>query len=101
MLYLIGLAHRAQSRKPDLETTEAQQAFERCLRRTIEEVRLALIAEEDSEEALADRHEVSIARDIANQNNIEHRFCDPTQEQRRAIGYRDGQSLELNIFMHD
>jgi hypothetical protein len=101
MLYLIGLAHRAQSRKSDLKQTEAQQAFEHTLRRIIKDVRPTCIAEEDSEEALCERHENSIARAVAYEYGIEHRFCDPTREQRHAIGYRDGQSLEIEIFMKD
>ena len=44
---------------------------------------------------------VSIAQETADKSGIEHRFCGPTQEQRDAIGYRDGQSRELEIFMQD
>jgi hypothetical protein len=101
MLHVIGLAHRAQAQKQQAQRTEAQKAFANCLRRTIENVRPAFIAEEDSEEALADRHEISIAKEIADENGIELRLCDPTREQRRAIGYMDGQALEIDIFMHD
>jgi hypothetical protein len=101
MLHVIGLAHRAQAQKREAQLTEAQKAFVDCLRRTIENVRPAFIAEEDSEEALADRHEISIAKEIAGEKRIEHRFCDPTREQRRAIGYVDGQTLEIEIFMQD
>lgn len=101
MLHIIGLAHRAQARRPEGQLTEAQEAFAGSLRRTIEQVRPVFIAEEDSEEALAERHGVSIAKEIADEKGIEHRFCDPTREQRSAIGYKDGQALELEIFMHD
>jgi hypothetical protein len=101
MLHIIGLAHRAQARRPGNQLTGAQQAFADCMRRTIEQVRPSFIAEENSEEALAEWHQVSIAKEIADEKGIEHRFCDPTREQRRAIGYVDGQALELQIFMHD
>ena len=101
MLHVIGLAHRAQARTPGDPLTEAQQAFAGCLRRTIEQVRPAFVSEEDSEEALAERHGASIAKEIAGEKGIEHRFCDPTREQRSAIGYKDGQTLELEMFMHD
>jgi hypothetical protein len=60
-----------------------------------------VIAEEDSDEALATRGKVSIAKQLADDRGIPHKFCDPTEQQRRDIGYRDGQSLELEIFMAD
>jgi hypothetical protein len=101
MLHLLGLNHSAQARLPGIDLTESQKAFAGCLRRTIEEVRPILIAEEDSADALAVRGKVSIGKEIAGKYGIEHMFCDPTEEQRRALGYRDGQSLELEIFMRD
>jgi len=70
------------------------------LRDTVQSVRPTFIAEEDSVEALTDRQEVSIAKVLAHENGIEHRYCDPTREERQAIGYKDGQSIELEIFMH-
>jgi hypothetical protein len=101
MLYIIGLNHRAQARTLGNELTQEQQVFSNCLLRTIEQVRPEFVAEEDSEEALTDRRRVSIAKEIADQARIEHRFCDPNKAQRQAIGYRDGQSLELQLFMSD
>ena len=101
MLHIIGLHHRAQARTPGNELIGAQQAFADCLRRTIEQVRPSFIAEEDSEEALAERHKVSIAKEIADEKGIEHRFCDPTREQRKAIGCVDGQKLEREMLNDD
>ena len=46
------------------------------------------MAEEDSEEALAEQHQISIAKGIADEKGIEHRFCDPTQQEREAMGYK-------------
>jgi hypothetical protein len=97
MLYIIGLDHCAQARKPGITPTKAQQAFADCLRRTIAQVRPSLIAEEDSEEALADRHKISIAQEIAGETGIEHRFCDPTRKERKAIGCVDRQALEREM----
>lgn len=94
MLYIIGLHHRAQARALGNQLTGAQPAFADCLRRTIEQVRPIFIAEEDCEEALAEHHKVSIAKEIADEKGIEHRFCDPTREQRKAIGCVDGRKLE-------
>jgi hypothetical protein len=101
MLYIIGLAHRAQARPPEGQLSEAQQRFSDRLRRTVEEVRPVFIAEEDSGDALAERHQFSIAKAIADEKRIEHRFCDPTREERDAMGYKDGQTLELEIFMNN
>jgi hypothetical protein len=101
MLYIIGLNHCAQARKPGIAPTEAQQAFADCLRRTTAKVRPSLIAEEDSEEALAERGKISIAKEIAEETGVEHRFCDPTREERKAIGCVDGQTLEREMLLHD
>ena len=99
MLYIIGLAHRAQSRKADVAETEAQQSYGNLLRQMIHDVRPVCLAEEDSDEALAERNEVSIAQTVAAENKIQHLLCDPTQQQRRDIGYKNGQDLELKMFM--
>lgn len=101
MIYIIGLAHRAQARKPRAPLTAPQETFAACLRHIIQKAQPAFVAEEDSEEALANRREVSIAREIAEENGIAHRFCDPNREQRRALGYKDGQMLEIEIFTQD
>jgi hypothetical protein len=95
MLYLVGVAHRAQARKPDLEKTEVQHAFERHLLRIIKEVQPVFIAEEDNEEFLADRGELSIAEEIAGEYGIEHRFCEPNESQRSAIGSKSFLSIAL------
>lgn len=101
MVHLIGLNHRAQSRRLESVRTDAQDALEQVLRGTIQTSQPVLIAEEHSQEALDERQEVSIAKEIALREGIEHRFCDPTQNERRAIGYINGQSLERDIFMGD
>jgi hypothetical protein len=101
MLHIIGVAHRAQARGPGVQGTDAQHAFTRCLDRTIQETQPAFVGEEDSEEALANRRETSIARQVSTARGIEHRFCDPTIAERQALDYKDGQTLELEIFMAD
>lgn len=101
MLHIIGVAHRAQAQRYGAEQTEAQQTFTRCLSDLIQEVHPTFVAEEDSEEALAERNETSISRRIADAQGIEHRLCDPNRQQRREIGYRDGQELEIETFMQD
>jgi hypothetical protein len=99
MLSIIGVAHRAQARKRNSELTDAQRAFAFCLRRLLEQVKSKFIAEEHSTEALTELGEISIVKEIADEQGIEHRFCDPTRAERLAIGYKDGQSLQLSWFM--
>jgi len=101
MLYIIGVAHRAQARKPTSAQTEAQQSFADRLSTLIDQVYPAFVAEEDSEEALCERQEISISKTICDPRGIENRLCDPTREQRSEIGYRNGQDLEIETFMQD
>jgi hypothetical protein len=102
MLHIIGVDHRyAQARSRGAKATETQQTFTRLLMQTILEVHPTFVSEEDSEEALAGRQQISIAKELADAQGIEHRFCDPTSEQRRALRYKDGQTLEIEIIMHD
>lgn len=102
MLYLIGIAHRAQARKPDGALTDEQQTFAACLRRTIEESHPAFIGEEDNEQFLLKRAEISISKEIAEENdNIEHRFCDPNTEERLLIGYENFMSISLQLWMDE
>jgi hypothetical protein len=52
MLYMIGVAHLAQSLRPGDPKTEAQQYFTCRLDQLILDVKPAFVAEEDSKEAL-------------------------------------------------
>jgi hypothetical protein len=101
VLHLIGVNHAAQAQKQGTEATDEQHQFMHCLRLAIEQVRPALIAEEDSAEALADRQRFSLAKAIADGGSIEHRFCDPTKEQRRVLGYKTAEILQVELFMYD
>jgi hypothetical protein len=101
MLHIIGLNHRAQAVRIGKELTDEQRRFSDCLLRTIEQVRPALIAEEDSEDTLRRRQSVSIAKGIADEKGVEHRFCDPTIDERREMAYQEGAQLELRFFMSD
>ena len=101
MLYIIGVAHRAQAKPLDACETEAQKSFAQALRDTIERVQPTLIAEEDCEEFLKDRGKISIAKRIAAEKAIEHRFCDPNKKERRDIGYKDQGTCQREVFMGD
>jgi hypothetical protein len=101
MLRIIGVAHRAQSRAPGVEETAAQRVFTHCLNQTLQTFHPTFVAEEDSQEALDERRQISIAKDICDAMAVAHRLCDPNRVERRAFNYRDGQELELEMFMHD
>ena len=97
---MIGVAHRAQARKPDAERTEAQQAFECCLRSAVHEFHPAFIVEEDNEEFLANRAEISISREVAAEaSGVEHRFCEPNNKERSEIGSKNFSSIALELSM--
>jgi hypothetical protein len=101
MLYIISVAHRAQAKPLDACETEAQKSFEQILRDTIERIQPTLVAEEDCEESLKDRREISIAKRVADEKGIEHRFCDPNKRERRDIGYKDQGTCQREVFMGD
>ena len=101
LVALIGLNHDAQARPVGTGFTAAQGEFLSSLRRAVSQVRPALIAEEDSRWALRTRRRISIAEQVARRSRIEHRFCDPDEQERQAIGYKGGDRLELDLWMHN
>jgi hypothetical protein len=101
MLYLIGLSHNAQVRKRGAPETEAQKVFAECLRTCVREAQPDFIAEELTAERLARGSEDSVAREIALEFGVTHKFCDPTEEERRSIGYYDAIWITLALIGSD
>jgi hypothetical protein len=95
MLHILGVSHFAQSRKASAEETEAQREFSRILKHIIRDVHPAFVAEEESEENLRNQEKMSIAKDISDSTGVEHRFCDPNQQQRRSIGYLASEAIMI------
>jgi len=93
MLHILGASHLAQSRKEGVEETEAQRAFSSFLKQIIQDVHPTFIAEEQSEENLANQGKMSIPKEISDSGGIEHRFCDPNRAERQSIGYLSGQDI--------
>jgi hypothetical protein len=93
MLHVLGVSHLAQARKPDVEETEAHKTFSRFLRQVIQDVHPSFIAEEQSEENLANQEKISIPKEISDSEGIEHRFCDPNRVERQSMGYLGGQDI--------
>ena len=99
MLHILGVAHRAQSRKQMSQLTTPQEDFSSALVRAIEDAHPSFIAEEDNEQFLAERGEISLSKQIADEKQIEHRFCDPNTKDRCAIGYKNFMSIALDLWM--
>lgn len=101
MLYLIGLSHNAQVRKQGSSETVEQREFAALLRSSVREVQPDFIAEELTVERLVRESEDSIAREVALEFGVVHRFCDPTEEERSSIGYRDARSIVPSLMCSD
>ena len=99
MVHLIGVAHRAQIAGPGEQLNQDQKRLSDCLSRVVEQIKLDLIAEEQSAESLGGN--VSIPRRISQEAGIEHRFCDPDSKQRAAMDYHDRQSIGIDLFLGD
>lgn len=86
MVYLIGVDHLIQYRGPVPEIL--REEFKEYLAARVRELGITLIAEEFSEEALGDVYESAEAtcRGAAAAAGIDHRFCDPEEEDRQRLG---------------
>jgi len=99
VFHLIGVAHRIQSHESGQQLNEDQTRLSQCLTHLVDEVKLVVIGEEQSQEALGKR--VSIPQEIAQKAGIEPIFCDPDSKQRQAMGYRDRQDIGTDLFLGD
>lgn len=99
MFHIIGVAHRAQAVAPCHALNDEQKLLSSVLTEIVQQVGPALIAEEQSQEGLGQN--ISIPQRIAQEKGIEHRFCDPNQLQRTAMGYRDRIAIGQQIFFSD
>jgi hypothetical protein len=98
MFYLIGVAHRAQQYEEWQTLDENQLRLVKAIRDSIERLSPSVIAEEHSLEALGQFY--SIAKRLADEFRLEHRFCDPRSDERNRMGYKDRGQLEIEIFTH-
>lgn len=98
MFYLIGVAHRAQTFENWAALNDGQAQLAGTIRDCIKRFALRVVAEEHSREALGEHH--SIAQRLAEEHKLEHRFCDPESEWRKAVGYKGRDDLEVQIAMH-
>jgi len=96
MIYLIGVSHNVQAIARDARTS-GHDEFEQLLRKAITDTKSTFIAEEYSEEALAEINAVSIAKTVADELQIDHAFCDAGRGQRAAMGYREFGDLQQSV----
>ena len=86
MIFLVGVDHLVQYNGPLLEAL--RQEFKNFIIDTSRKLRIELIAEEFSLEAL---HEIysstkATVHEAATMLGIDHRFCDPEEQQLRSLG---------------
>lgn len=87
MIYLIGCDHRRAQTYPEASSLDSVQAeFRDFLIQTISTHKPNLIAEEHHPETLRLKGCCSIAREVAEENHISHRFCDPSLSEKHALG---------------
>ncbi len=96
LIYLIGVNHVIQHwGHLDSAKEVALCEFQSYLEKIVHERHIEVIAEEFSESALnLSNTETSSARNVAQALGIEHRFCDPTREERTVLNIKDDNQRE-------
>lgn len=96
MLYIIGVDHKIQY-KFWLQKCQYSQ-FEAYLGKQVAKYGVALIAEELSEEAMQPCGvKESLGQMVAQELGVEHRFCDPTSEERESLGIPSEAELKQHL----
>lgn len=97
MFFVIGVDHIIQhGAYLDDQKKVAIEAFLRHLNKAVRKYNIILIAEEFSEVALSKSNtDYCTCREAANKLNIEHRFCDPTPKERKALSIETNDEREM------
>jgi hypothetical protein len=102
MFYLIGVNHNAQRHPPGATLDTDQAELQRCLEEAIDKYRPRLIAVEESDDTLFDRRSgityESIPRSVAQRHRIDPMFCEPSDDEKKRIGYNDKSQIQLELF---
>jgi len=94
---LIGTGHKHQW--PGVPTADEFRAF---IEHVCAEFHVRAIAEEMSAEALAQKHiSQSACEKIAKALGISHRYCDPNNKRRTALGIKGEQEIRYAGFQND
>lgn len=92
MIYIIGVDHSVQHlENPD--TVRLANHFKKYLKGIVELLRIDVIAEEFSKHCLHSTIH-SVAESLALEIGIEHRYCDPSPEERVKLGIPSKQEIE-------
>lgn len=91
MIYIVGtnheLQHTAKPFRVSVEmTSRARDDLKEYLRQLATEIHPAIIAEEFSQDVLIIKDVSSNVEAIADELDIEHRFCDPGIQERAVLG---------------
>jgi hypothetical protein len=89
MIYLVGVDHQIQYRGSNMtpEREEATRAFKEFIVAKSKQLNVSLIAEEFNEDVVKRNHASSVTlMEVASQLGIDHRFSDPTVQQRKDLG---------------
>jgi hypothetical protein len=97
MYYLIGAAHRAHLINEGESPTEAQLEFTRCLTSAIDQWHPSLVGEEAAAQTLRRNFQQSLTKRVSDAKQVEHRFCDPDDDEREAMGYKDRMTIGLEL----
>ncbi len=95
MFYLIGVNHDAQRRAKGAVPTPSQQELECVLCDCIRRYRPEVIAVEESNESLEGRESIPVM--VATRAGVWPVLCDPEQEERTALGYRNVDSIQQGL----
>lgn len=96
-MILVGTSHTYQ-----YPGNEVDAQFREMILRVCERHGIQAIAEELSEEALAEKHVTSsICMELADFLSIGHRFVDPNRDQRRAMGVLQESDIRMAHFLSE
>ena len=91
MIYLIGCDHNtAQTYLIGSGLDDTHKEFRRLLLKAIQEHKPELIAEEHYPDSLKEQERHSIAYEVASENCICHRFCEPSPSKKKKLGVGRG-----------
>jgi hypothetical protein len=101
-IHLVSANHTtAQSSPSGKPENDVQRNYADTLAALIQKAGAQWVAEEYSAEAEEESKRLSLTPRIATENGATHRFCDPTKQERKKIGYVGQQDPHLYIAMHD
>jgi hypothetical protein len=92
MIYLLGVDHQVQHARQ----ISLAKRFASYLSDNIEKLNIKFVGEEWSEDASKISNvKTTVPQDIAFKYNVQHRFCDPNEIDRKKIGWKSKQDDRL------